>query len=236
MLIYIESIWDNIVGLYQKAFGVTVSREFISCMEDQLKKDFLRQTGIAVNQRVSLAFSFPPGARLQKGAVSSFTQNLYINNHWVPVQIAWSSKSGRVYSMEDTDVDCNDIGFHWEGLDPLRTHKQMVPGETLPFKLKDLSYNLVVTRLNMETILEMTLKEGGEKEKIIGLVNDFLHDYNAKSMKKDRADGIVHNWRTESSGDKLVFTIDTGSAGPQVLKKLLPYLSKIGAFEQVELV
>jgi hypothetical protein len=67
MFIYGESIKDIIIGFYEKTYGIKASEEFLLCAEEQLKKDFERKTGLKVTQRVSIAMSVPPGARLIKG-------------------------------------------------------------------------------------------------------------------------------------------------------------------------
>jgi hypothetical protein len=138
--------------------------------------------------------------------------------------------------MSDTDIDCADISFSIEGLDPVRVHRQLYPGDTLPFKLKNLSFELVVERLNIQTIIEMTVKEGADPAAIISRVDAFIQGFNDCSLKKDRVDGVVHNWKTQVERDKVTYDIDTGYAGPALLKKLLPFLSDMGDFKRVALV
>lgn len=46
-----------------------------------------------------------------------------------------------------------------------------------------------------------------------------MDEYNTKSMKKDRKDGAVYNWKRRMENDKLIYDIDTGSAEPAFLKK-----------------
>ncbi len=85
--------------------------------------------------------------------------------------------------------------------------------------------------------IEMSLKEEQYANATI-LLNDIdkmIDDFNNKSMKKDRKDGVVHNWRRRIESDKLIYEIDTGSAGVLFLKKLLKYLSTLNCFNKVEI-
>ena len=108
--------------------------------------------------------------------------------------------------------------------------------EKLPFKIKDLSYELVVTRLNMDMTIEMQLKKGelSKADSIIEEIDKLIDDYNIQSEKKDRKNGVVHNWKRKVEISKLVYDIDTGSAGSWFLKKFLQQLSTMNKFDKVE--
>ena len=82
----------------------------------------------------------------------------------------------------------------------------------------------------MDMTIEMLPKEDQIKNAsaIIDDIDKMIDDYNIKSEKKDRKDGVVHNWKSKAEADKLIYEIDTGSAGAVFLKKLLQYLSKLG--------
>lgn len=171
------------------------------------------------------------------GKISSLGLNIYVNHNWNPVTVVWTSKSGRIYDVNDTDIDCSDIEFGFEGLDPLLYHQQLYPKAELPFKLKDLSYEMVVTRLNMECTVEMQLKieEIGNVRAILDKTDKFIDNFNTLSEKKDRKDGVVHNWKRRIEENTLIYEIDTGFSGPVFIKKLLLFLSKLNAFEKVEI-
>lgn len=45
---------------------------------------------------------------------------------------------------------------------------------------------------------------------------------------------MAHDWKKRAEDSKLIYDIDTGSAGAPFLKKLLVYLSKMNCFSKVE--
>jgi hypothetical protein len=62
--------------------------------------------------------------------------------------------------------------------------KQLYPGDQLPFKLKDLSYELVVTRVNLDCTLRLQVKPGTDKDQVIAVLGGFIEQYNLRSEKK----------------------------------------------------
>jgi hypothetical protein len=212
-----------------------VSTEFVKCADKQLSLIFKKTTGISFNKHIGLSLGYVT-LDYQKSATSSVSASLEINHNWTKVTILWKSKSGRIYDLADTGIDCDDIEFWFDKLDPLLYQKQMFPNEKLPFKFKNLSYELVITRLNMDMTIEMTLnKEAPAKgNEMIIQVDDFIEGYNKKSEEKDRINGVVHNWKREIKENKIIYEIDTGSTGSHFLKQLLQFLSKLNSFEKVE--
>lgn len=65
-------------------------------------------------------------------------------------------------------------------------------------------------------------------------IDKMMDEFNNASLKKDRKDGIVHNWKRRVEDNNLLYDIDTGSAGMVFLKKLLQHLSKLNCFYKVE--
>lgn len=227
---------DMLIKMYSDHLNMTLSKEFIDCADTQLSQDFTLRTGIKINKEIGLSpmimkFSY------EVGSISRMHTSLIINNYGNDVYINWKSKSGRIYATSDTDIDCNDVDFWLDGLDPLEYHKQLQPNNTLPFKLKELTYELIITNLNMDMSVEMFLKDEfvPDTSALIKVIDKKIDDYNIKSLKKDRKDGVVHNWKRRIENDRLVYEIDTGSAGAIFLKKFLIQLSKLGAFTNVEI-
>ena len=66
-----------------------------------------------------------------------------INYKLTKVTILWKSKSGRIYDLADTDIDCNDIELWFDKLDPLLCQKQMFPKEELVYDFHVCLYILV---------------------------------------------------------------------------------------------
>ena len=138
--------------------------------------------------------------------------------------------------MGDEDIDCTDIVFWFEGLDPLLYHKQLYPKETLPFKLKNLSYDLVVTRLTLDCIIEMSLHENKicDANNIMQQIDLFIGSYNEKSEKARHFLGVVHNWKRHFRNNTIIeYEFDLGSAELIFFKYLLNYLSDLKCFSKV---
>jgi hypothetical protein len=226
---------DHTVLSVKHSYNVDISIEFLKCADKKLSALFKKATGLSFNNNIGLSLGYVE-LDYQKSSISSLSSNLFVNHNWTKLTIFWKSKSGRIYDIADTDIDCDDIEFWFDKLDPLLCQKQMFPNEKLPFKLKNLTYELVVTRLNMDMTIEMTLnKEALPKEnEMITQVDDFIDGYNKKSEEKDRINGVVHNWKREMKDEKLIYEIDTGSTGSHFLKQLLQFLSKLNYFEKVE--
>jgi len=225
------------VNTFQTLYKRVISLEFTSCMDIQLTQLFELKTGLKINKQISISSMSDYRFFVETGEISKIAFNIYVNHNWNPVTVLWKSKSGHIYKLEDTDIDCDDIEFWFEELDVALIHRQMFPNVKLPFKLKDLSYELIVTRINMDSTIELQLKADHLKdEKKIELeIDNFIAGFNEKSEKKDRIHGVIHNWKTRVEGDKMIYDIDLGSTGPYFFKKLLPELSKMNCFIRVEL-
>ncbi|MEZ2337221.1 hypothetical protein AB6735_16365 [Mucilaginibacter sp. RCC_168] len=228
---------STLVYDFQNRYQQNMSLEFANCADIQLTTLFELRTGLKINKQISIATRPEQEFFVKYEVVSQLPFYVYINHNWNPVTVLWKSKSGRIYQLEDTDIDCDDIEFWFEELDVALIHRQMFPDVQLPFKLKDLSYELIVTRINMDATIELQLKAErlNDAQKIELEIDNFISGFNEKSEKKDRIHGVIHNWKTRIEGDKMIYDIDLGSTGPYFFKKLLPELSKMNYFTKVEL-
>ena len=214
------------------------SLEFATCMDNQLTIYFISKTGINPGKEVAAILPLINDLfEFEEGAISKFNAKIYINHNTNPIYVYWKSKSDRIYKTDDRDVDCNDIEFWFEGLDPLLYHKQLYPKTTLSFKIKDLSYELIINRLNIngEILLVVNEENTNVISSINGQVTTWINDFNSKSMKMDRKYGVVHNFKTVTDENKITISIDFGSAGVIFLKKLLQFLSKLNVLTKVEI-
>lgn len=217
------------------------SLEFLNCADEKLTSIFTIKTSLKPNK--NLCFSLSTHGlnhpMLETGVISKLFIKLFVNHNWNPITILWKAKSGRIYKINDTDIDCDDIEFWFEKLDTELYIKQYYPtGQKLPFILKNLPFELVVTRLNLDCTLNLAVKNGYEKnrENIITDIYNFIEKFNIKSDKKDRADGLIHNSAGKPDGKRnIVFEIDLGSAGFNFFKKLLQYLSKVEGILRLEI-
>jgi hypothetical protein len=160
--------------------------------------------------------------------------NLYINHNWNPVTIYWKSKTGKDYKLHDTAIDSNDIVFWFETLNTELYVQQLYPGQQLPFTIKGLPFELVVTRINMDCTLLLTVKEdhAGNILSIEKQVHTFIDKYNQQSEKSGK-DGVIHNSSSAVAGNVIHYEIDLGSVGVGFFKKLLQQLAKMDAFTKV---
>ncbi|MBB5396346.1 hypothetical protein [Mucilaginibacter sp. AK015] len=222
---------------FKNRYNKTISHEFANCADVQLTALFELKTGIKINKQISIATRPEWEFFTEIGEVSKVAFSIYINHNWNNITVLWKSKSGRVYRLEDTDIDCNDIEFWFDGLDVALIYQQMYPNVKLPFKLKDLSYELIVARINMDCTMQIQLKPEylSDVESIMGEIDDFIAAFNENSEKKGRTHGVIHNWKPRTESGKLIYDIDLGSTGPYFFKKLLPHLSSMNYFTTVEL-
>jgi hypothetical protein len=235
-IFYSEATKKIVQNNYLNDYGIKLSDRFMECFEAAMSADFEKKTGLKVNKHIS----FSLGANniyYEPGSVTSFKPLFHVNHNWFPVTIKWKSKSGRIYDFSDTDIDCDDIEFWFDHLDVAEVHRLLYPQTKLPFNLKDLSYTLVVTRINMDCTIEMTLKDldVSDVQSYIQKIDKFIADYNERSEKKNRKDGVIHNWKTSVENKRLIYELDLGSTGPLFFKKLLPFLSQLSCFDEIEI-
>jgi hypothetical protein len=232
--------YDIVIGMFQKDYNLNFSEEFVAAADAQLSPLFEKTVGYKVNKHVCISTIRKDDSRFvyEKGPVSALSISIFNNHHWNFVLIHWQAKSGRVYDTSDTDIDSTDIEFWIEGIDVAMYHRQMYPKATLPFKLKNLSYELVVTRLNIDcTITAIVKPEAANNREAIGKeLTDFIESLNLASETKDRKDGVKHSALAKAEGANiLLLEMDMGSAGAAFVKKLLNTMSTLNYFTSVEI-
>jgi hypothetical protein len=222
---------------FELGCGIIFSVQFLRCAAKPLTDYFEFKTGMKLNKHIQFSTPWPEMKVLEKGKVSKFNTTLFVNHNWNPVTVAWKSKSGKIYETHDTDIDCHDIEFWFEGLDVPLIHKQMYPKVGLPFKLNNLSYELVLTRFNMDCTIEFAFSQSHKKEvKLIAEeMSDFIGKYNVKSEKAKTYRGVIHNFKWNYRDEKLIFELDMGSAGFHFFKQFLPFVSQMSCFRRVEI-
>jgi len=228
---------QSTVDTFQSLYKLTISIEFVSCMDLQLNSLLFLETGLKTGKQLCISWASEWEFFLEKGKTSKVAFSLFANHNWNPITIMWKSNSGRIYELHDTDIDCDDIEFWFENLDVALIHKQMFPGDQLPFKVKNLTYQLVVARISMDCTFELTLKEihVADAGKIIESIDSYFANFNERSEKRKRKPGLIHSYHPKADGNKIIYDIDLGSAGPAIFKNLLPYLSSLNYFTRVEI-
>ncbi len=114
--------------------------------------------------------------------------------------------------------------------------KQLFPVIKLPFKTNKLSFELVVTSLNINTVITLTLNENNLSNNSLSTsISEFVNKYNIQSERADIFRGVIHNMCIENQPDSLVLNMDMGSVGFHFLKEFLSFLSKTNLLKRVEI-
>ena len=226
-----DDLIDGRVKRLHELDGIIVSKSFIICADEQLFHNFLLTTGVKNIKKCGLSGSV---YNLTYDTISSYETNMGVNSHNQAVRICWRSKSGKIYHLHD-EVDCNDVEFWLEGVDVPLVYKQLYGPTALPFKLPPTHYQLVIGSISISLDLKVVLKEAQSQTigQLAQNMDNFIDGFNAKSLKKDRKDGIVHNWKTTTQGRNLLVEMDLGSAGSAFLKKMLKWLNGFECVEKV---
>ncbi len=222
---------------FEQAYGIPISMSFLNCADSQLTPLFEKQVGFKVNRRVGLLIGNTADPIFyQREAVSSMQLQIGVADNGNTLTICWKSKSGRIYEPGDADIDCNDIEFWFEKLDILLYNQQMFPKQSLPFKLKDLGYELIINRLHMESILTITVRPeaAGQRLAIIEAIDEMVNALNDASEPDDFADGFVDAKMRMLQGDcNIEYTLVEGTEDSRFFKQLFTYLKKTGVVEKV---
>ncbi|MGN6491395.1 MAG: hypothetical protein ACTHLE_05315, partial [Agriterribacter sp.] len=236
----IKPVWslftfpEDTILTFREQNKLSLSTTFIRCADNQLSKEFEARTGIKINQHIGLLSISTSLFYYEKGEVSKIAIVLYVNHNWNETSIQWTSKSGRIYDTADEDIPCDDIVFSFdESFDALLYHKQMYPKVELPFKLKNLPFEVKIERLNIDCVITMTLKDGyaDQAEEVAQKIDKYIDDFNTKAEKK--GEDCVHNWLTTAQNNTLVCEMDSGFVGPEILKALFKLFAKMDLFSKV---
>ena len=226
---------ETIVERLQRHHKRKISLEFIKCADDQLSKQFETRTGIKINRNVCISIPVHGNEFLYgKNVLSKLSIDLIVNGNGNSLFILWKSKSHKIYDLADTGIPCDDIEFWFDdSFDALLYHKQLYPKVELPFNLKNLPFEVIIERLNIDCILTMTLKDDAlsQAEEAIQKIDTCINDFNIKAEKNE--EDAVHNWRTEVEDNRIICEMDTGFAGPEILKTLFRLFAKMNIFSKV---
>lgn len=227
--------YELTVDALSECTGMDVSAAFVKCMDEHLSKDFFVKTGIRPSIDISLGFRKGEFV-YHPGVISTITPTLHINTNWHnDITINWRSKSDRIYSMSDEVIDCNDLEFWFDKLNPDLYYSELYPYGAPSLKIKNLTYDLTIKRLGIDCSLDMIVKSEklSEVDAMLEAIYTFTNDFNEKSEKKNRSLGLVHNSRSSIENDVVTLDLDLGSAGIEFLKKLLTYIASLGIFKSV---
>ena len=124
-----ETKWMDLFMLY---YGITVSRKFLDCADQQLSIHFEELTKIDI-KRNHIWINFEPESDYSK--IQGKDGNLYGNLNFkygvLPVKIYFKSKKKDVLQMDKENFDCSDLVFDFNHLDIQLCEQLIKPTWTL---------------------------------------------------------------------------------------------------------
>lgn len=229
---------DLIIRRFKEDYNLDISKEFLLCADRQLSPLFVSSTGLKFGNNLCLSFASEINFFYTVDKESKLLLNLYVNHYWNNLIIVWKSKSGKIYKLNDTQIDCDDIEFDFENLDSDLYKNQLFPKIVLPFDMPDLNYQLIVRRLNKDARFTFTLNNKSEivMNEVVIEVNNFINTFNKQTEQNDDNEGIVHSSKiTEKSDNDIILEIDLGTTRVSFLKSFLMYLSDLNKFSVIEI-
>jgi len=224
-----ESVIDSWISSTYRLDNLKVSRQFYFCAQAHLGEWWLKTTLL---QKLPSKLFISPGFRSCKiGDDSSVDSSIWAGHYKQAIRIHLKSKSGKIWKTSD-EVNCDDLEFWITGIRMEEFLHHLYGPTKLPFKLKNLSDVLQVGAIDQARQMKLFVHPGFEVTLIAKAVNDHIHLFNEQSMRKDRENGIVHNWDCITVGNQIQLDFDLGSAGFDFIKKLLKDLSAMNAFEK----
>ena len=232
----IEGI-DLAIEYYFSKTPYNFSIKFLECLNNQLSIEFEKLCNVKINKHISLAVD-DLRFEYEKNIISRLKVVLYVNHNWHYPFVCWKSNSGQIYSVEDANIDCDNIVFWFENLDTILCYNQMNIKRKNPFKVKNLNFKLEVKELRLDCTLE--LFSNGVLTETISIdlqnsINQFISNFNEESESNQRKKGVIHSVRYETKLDIncLEVLLDVGSAGVTFFNSFLQYLSSLNKLEKV---
>ncbi len=216
---------------FEHHYKLNFSESFLQCSNTKLSSNFELQTGLKINIQIKLGTFIYLPLDLVYDLVSSFNCQVIVASNANPIKICWKSKSGAVYKLTDEVTDCNDLEFWIEGLDAALYHKQLYPKMNLPFKFKDLPFELDILRLYIECVIVIEHYEPTPeniKDKYV-VIDQLI----SKGIEKGYGGGYIHNFKSTWEATTLTYTIDVGSVGIVFIKKIIQKLKEIEGIKKV---
>jgi hypothetical protein len=223
-ILYFKGILENFKKL-------TITENFLNCANEPLTKYFELNAGLKVTIHIKLLPYTFEEMHLIYEKVSSFDCYVIVAGMTSTVKICWKSKSGKIYKLTDEVIDCNDIEFWIEGLDAKLYHQQLYPKVNLPFKFKDLPFELEILRLYIECVIIIEHHEPMHeniKDKYV-IIDQLI----GRGIEKGYGGGYIHNFKSTWEDATVTYTIDVGSVGIVFIKKIVQKLKEIEGIKKV---
>jgi len=217
---------------------VAFSPKFCHFFSEKFEELFVSTTGIKPSRKIGILMPNRDDSRqlYEPGLVSRLNPVLWIMpDYFDDISFCWQSKTGNMVKPTDEEFDLSDLECWLEGLKPVEYWKQVATEKNIhPFKISNLPFELKVFGFGVNTELRIYLKEGSIKEHIQDAIPKIIQLYNDRSEAKARKYGVVHNFKFVENEDFLCVIIDTGSAGVEIIKRILKSFAKISGIIKIE--
>ena len=217
-------------------YGLFFSQQFCEFFSKNFIREFYNGTGLRPSTKVTLAGykQHNDTPIYQPGSVSKLNLVLWIMPEYNDnISFCWKSKSGRIITPTEENFNEDDVKCWIDGLKPLEYWKQVATQKkSHPFEIQNLSYDLKVFDFGVEMILRIYAKNNYSIIKEV--ISNTIEKFNILSEADSRKNGVVHTHRFVQKTDHFVLQIDTGSAGIEIIKKILKEISKINTINRVE--
>lgn len=215
-----------------------MSEKFCRFFADNVEQIFLKEAGIRPSFKIGLTMFKPfnnepphdiPEMYLTGKTSRIITAISILPEFQQPVIFCWKSKSSnQLVTPMDEDFDEADLECWMEGIDaPLFWKYINSTQEKHPFKLKDIYFPVEVLGFGVDMGLQIYLADQKLLPVITDQISKVIERNNNMSLKKDRKFGIIHNGYPITEAYGMNYRIDTGSAGPLVVNKILKAINKI---------
>lgn len=223
--------------MYRNGFGIIFSEKFCRFFAASYYRLYLSEMGVKPGYKAGIGgFKQQNDTPFyQKGEISKLNMVLWVQpDHYHNFSFCWRSGSGKIIETTDEVFDEADIECWLEGLQPALIWEQTsTEKKSHPFISKNLPFTLKVFGFGINTGLTINLGPAGNAELVAKKVGDTIEKYNDDSERKNRKDGVIHNYSMEVADNKVEFRIDTGSAGVKGINKILTALKKVEGVEEV---
>lgn len=232
--IFCEREWGG-----TKAFileGLIFSQQFCEYFSKNFEALFVKATGMKPSSKVTIAGYKQPNDLpfFQPGSVSKLNLVLWIMPEYNDnISFCWKSKAGLIIKPTDENFNEENLECWIEGLKPQEYWNEVATEKNEhPFQIARLPYSLKVFAFGVETELRIYFLD--DINDIERLVVNTIQDFNDLSEQNDRKNGVVHNFSFSKENEFLRIRIDTGSAGIEIIKKILKSLTKVDEIKSIE--
>lgn len=218
-------------------YGLYFSQQFCEFFTLQFTRLFFNETGLKPSSKVTLAgYKQQNQPIYEPGSVSKLNLVLWIMPEYNDdISFCWTSKTGKVIEPTHANFDEDDLECWMEGLKPSEYWKQVATEKkSHPFQISNLPYELKVFDFGVEMKLRIFQKNIGSLEDVKSSITKTIQIFNDNSEAANRKNGVVHNHNFREEADYLCTHIDTGSAGVEIIKKILKDLSKFNNIDKIE--